>query len=203
MGNIRISFEPDVYYHIYNHGNSSDNIFANNGNYHYFLSKYSEYLGGISDTFAYCLMPNHFHFLVRIKQENGLLEFFREKYPKKEAAYFQNLSGLLSRQYGNFLNAYARAYNIQQGRRGSLFLDNLQRKEITSEEYLRKLLIYIHQNPVLHGFVSRIEDWQFSSYSAFFSIASTSLKRNEVIAWFEDLKNFKYCHLWQLGEEFD
>lgn len=62
--------QPGFYYHIYNHANGSENLFLNDENYNFFLKRYTSYIMPVDDTFAYCLMPNHIHFLVRIKEIN-------------------------------------------------------------------------------------------------------------------------------------
>ena len=63
---------PENYYHIYNHAVGKENLFENEGNHLFFLSKYAQHLATIVDTFAYCLMPNHFHFAIRIKTEEEI-----------------------------------------------------------------------------------------------------------------------------------
>ena len=57
------------YYHIYNRGIDSCNLFTEPDNYEYFLSLYDKYISPVADTFAWVLMPNHFHFLIRVKEE--------------------------------------------------------------------------------------------------------------------------------------
>ena len=69
-------------YHVYNHANGNEKLFLSDENYHYFLKKYYEYVHPIADIFCYCLMPNHFHFLIRIKEERVLKDFFKEKIKK-------------------------------------------------------------------------------------------------------------------------
>ena len=64
--------EPSKYYHIYNHANRFENIFINDENFRFFLEKYQLYLLSVADTLAYCLMPNHFHLLIKIKIEEEL-----------------------------------------------------------------------------------------------------------------------------------
>ena len=64
---------PDYFYHIYNHANGDDNLFREQENYRFFLQQYAKYINPIADTYAYCLMPNHFHLLVKIKEEQDLL----------------------------------------------------------------------------------------------------------------------------------
>ena len=72
MKNYEIPLSSENYYHIYNHTNGSDNLFLNSENYRYFLQRYATFISPIADTFAYCLMPNHIHFLIRIKSELDL-----------------------------------------------------------------------------------------------------------------------------------
>ncbi|WP_423130327.1 transposase [Gaoshiqia sp. Z1-71] len=60
------------YYHIYNRGNNSCNIFREADNYEHFLELYDKYISPVADTFAWVLMPNHFHLLVRIKEEKDI-----------------------------------------------------------------------------------------------------------------------------------
>ena len=72
---------PETVYHIYNHANGEENIFRSNENYYYFLKKYTEYIHPIAETHAYCLMPNHFHLMVRIRSEKEILEYLQVKKP--------------------------------------------------------------------------------------------------------------------------
>lgn len=64
----------DTYYHIYNRGNNRENIFIQERNYDYFMKLYEKHISPIADTFAYCLLRNHFHVSVRTKSEEEILE---------------------------------------------------------------------------------------------------------------------------------
>ena len=204
-----IPLEPDHFYHIYNHSNGKDNIFISEDNYKYFLEKFKEYISPFSETYAYCLMPNHFHFLIKLNSEAEI--FFWLKKNEKIAddsldlTDFKNLSGLsiadfnpfsahISKQFSNFFNSYSKSLNKQESRLGSLFVRTFKRKQISSEEQLRNTILYMHANPVHHGFVERIADWKYSSYSSLVSEKTTQLKRKEVVGLFNDIENFKYCH---------
>lgn len=182
---MSIELEPDKFYHIYNRANGNEKLFVSNENYRFFLRRYKDLISPIADTFAYCLMPNHFHFLVRIKAEKELRTF-----PK-----FMTLKNLfLSKSFSNLFSSYSQAYNKEQGRQGSLFMKNFKRKPILDEVYLRKVIHYIHFNPVHHHYREDIEVWEFCSYSAIISSKPTILRREEVIDLFDDLENFIYCH---------
>ncbi len=202
------SLKPDRFYHIYNHGIGSDAVFISDDNYNYFLKKITEYVSPIANTYAYCLMPNHFHFLIQVKSEEEVFQFLKEndKFPDENMTLtgFKTLSAAnmeidffslhISKQFSNFFNGYSQAVNKQQRRRGNLFIRSFRRKEISSSEYLKSLILYIHSNPVHHQFVSSISSWKHSSYHSLISDKPTQLKRKEVIELFNDIENFKCSH---------
>ena len=199
MASYRIPLEADSYYHIYNHANGSDDLFKSPRNCSFFLSKFIKYISPIADTFAYCLMYNHFHVMIRIKPERDLVAFFRLGHPSglkdaKGLASGKNINILLSRQFNNLFNSYAKAFNLQQNRMGSLFNHPFKRKQITTEEHIINMILYIHCNPVHHRFVKNINNWKYSSYPAIVSGQTTFVSVNEVIALFGDLENFKFVH---------
>ena len=70
--------EPCKIYHIYNHAVGEANLFRSDKNYDYFLKKYAQYISPICNTYAYCLMPNHFHFMMRVKEEQELEKYHEE-----------------------------------------------------------------------------------------------------------------------------
>ena len=75
--------EAGKQYHIYTHANGFENLFRSDENYRYFLERYEHFAPSVADTYAYCLMPNHIHFLVCIKTEKELLDFYSVKHPGK------------------------------------------------------------------------------------------------------------------------
>jgi hypothetical protein len=102
---------------------------------------------------------------------------------------------LIIRRWSNFLNGYSQAFNKQQDRKGSLFRANTKRKLITDDYYFSQLVCYIHQNPVKHGFVKNLDEWEHSSYNSFLSKHNTSLEREAVLDWFGGIEGFKSFHL--------
>jgi putative transposase len=192
MGNNRPPFEPDTVFHIYNHGNAEDNIFREKENYYYFLKRYAHYINPVARTYAFCLLPNHFHLMVMIRTVGELFKYFREQ--GKDLAGFENLPGLVSKQFSNLLNGYLKAFNKKYDRRGKLFLNNLERKPINNSTYFTRLIYYIHHNPVHHGFVDDLADWPFSSYQIILSRKQTQLDRVKVLEWFRDKEEFQKYH---------
>ena len=162
---------PGRYYHIYNHANGDDNLFREERNYSYFLEKYHLHIDPVADTIAWCLMPNHFHLLVRIKDAEDLIQTFPkfrtlEKWKEAPAA----LPHLLSKKFANIFSSYTQSFNKVYERRGSLFLKNFKRKLVESEGYLFQLILYIHLNPVKHGFTHNVEDWKWHSRNEFWEM---------------------------------
>src|SRR5690554_5809319 len=128
MGSKREPFEENTFYHVYNHANGIENIFKEEKNYYYFLLKYKQHIGPVADTYAYCLLPNHFHILLKTRPLNRI---FLEKTKGKEKVF----QDLLSQRMSNFFNAYTKAFNKMYDRKGSLFLDNVKREKIGEENY--------------------------------------------------------------------
>lgn len=166
MGNkkrkIADHLRANTYYHIFNHANSDEDLFREPENYRYFLQQYYKHLNPVADTYSYCLMPNHFHLLVRIKSAVAITTHLPG---------FENLEGvaasnLLSRQFSNFFNGYTKAFNKKYERRGSLFLKNFKKKAILHKNYLSSVILYIHANPVVHQFTKHPAHWKWSSYHA-------------------------------------
>jgi len=196
MGNKRSPFEPDAVYHVYNHGNAEDNIFREAENYYYFLKRYAHYIYPVARTYAFCLMPNHFHLMVRIRGEEALRVFYRSKDPQSLQDFADlDFADLVSNQFKNFLISYSKSFNKRYNRRGSLFLDNINRKPVKDDTYYTHLICYIHQNPVKHGFADHPSQWPFSSYQIMLSRKATHLERNEVLDWFGGEKAYLEFHL--------
>ena len=180
-----IPLEPGKYYHIYNRGNNRENIFNERRNYAHFLKLYAFHIGPIADTYAYCLLRNHFHLFVRVKDLTGFPTSGEVSEGKRSSATNENLSGLLpSQAFSNFFNAYAKAFNKAYHRTGALFQRPFGRIEVTSEGYLFRLVTYIHQNPQRHGLVADFREWPYSSYHTLLSEKATHLKREDVLEWF-------------------
>ena len=191
-----ISLEHGKYYHIYNRGNNRESIFVEERNYPYFLKLYAHHIEPIADTFAYFLMRNHFHLLVRIKTEEEIQETLRVS----EQTLRVSKTLRVYQVFSNFFNAYTKAINKAYGRTGSLFEHPFGRIEVTSEAYYSRLIIYIHRNPQKHGFVGDFRDWPYSSYHALLSTQPTHLNREDVLNWFGDLDNLVATHQQEITE---
>lgn len=187
-------------YHIYSHANGFESLYTCDENFQYFLKRYIEFVPSIANTLAYCLMPNHFHFLIRIKTDAELLEVYKSMYPQKPIIELQTIHGiealewLVIHQVSKLLNAYTQAFNKMHKRRGSLFIPSFKRKNITSDSYLTSVIHYLHANPVHHGFAKAIEDWPWSSYRAILDGDNSVVKSTEIWEWFGSREEFISFH---------
>ena len=185
----QIPIEEGNFYHIYNRGNNSIDLFFDTENYLHFLRLYEKYINPIAETYAWCLMKNHFHILVYIKEFSEIdpskLEYSSTDKPKAISA---------SKQFSNLFNAYTLAINKRYKRTGSLFEKNFKRKIVTNENYFKKLIFYIHNNPVHHHFTDSIIEYPWTSYGTILSEKPSKLKRERVLEMFGDIENFRYYH---------
>ncbi|WP_160139173.1 transposase [Chryseobacterium sp. c4a] len=175
------SFEFEGIYHIFSHVNGTEIIFREASNYQFFLEKVEKYIHPIADIYAYCLLPNHFHLLLRFKSFENVNN--------------ENEHQFLMKPFSDLLNAYAKAYNKVYNRKGALFLNTIKRKKVNDEKYLLKVVHYIHNNPVHHGIVNNIENWKHSSYKSFFNLEKESkLDRKTILDYFETIEDFMVYH---------
>ena len=137
-----IQFVQGGIYHIYNRGAGRQSIFFEERNYHYLLRIIKELLPELQVTMlAYCLQPNHYHWMVR---QDG-------DFPAGELAQ-------------RTFNRYVKGFNKSYQRSGTLFEDRFEAKLVDSDEYVRQLCLYIHANPVLHGLSMSPDLWPYSNY---------------------------------------
>ncbi len=138
----RDPFLEGHYYHVYNRGAGRSPIFFTPANYEHCLrlvKSYHQRYGAA--VIAYCLMPNHYHFLLRQETQRPLSDFLRVVF-----------------------NSYVQAVNVQEARSGTLFEGRFRHVWVDREGYLVHLCRYIHLNPVRAAIVARPEDWPYSNY---------------------------------------
>ena len=136
-------------------------------------------------------MLNHFHLLIRIKSEKEILK------PDRLAIHDASKPVRLKaphQYFSNLFNAYSKYINKKYQRTGSLLERPFKRKLVEDEAYLRRLVLYIHNNPIHHGFTDIHVDYPWSSYLTCVSMKPTKLLKKEVIGWFDDEANFKFMH---------
>lgn len=172
-------FEPGFVYHIFNRGNNLENIFIEEKNYIFFLSLMKKHISPAAEIYAYCLLKNHFHLALRIKD----IELLPDKLKQKPYLAFSNM-----------FNSYSKAINKAYNRQGSLFQEHLHRIRVQDEKYLMQLIAYIHLNSIKHKFADDFKSYRYSSYQAYTSIKTTSVEKSYILSLFGDIANFEYWH---------
>ena len=163
-------FAPGRYYHIFNRGAGRGRLFFNPGNYEYLLRLVKRYIARYDVTvIAYCLMPNHYHFLLRQDGETPLSKFINVLF-----------------------NAYVQAVNRQQEHSGTLFEGRFRHVCVDQEGYLIHLCRYIHLNPVKAGLVSLPEEWPYSNYLEWIGQRAGTLRDAAFIReWFSSPQEYR------------
>lgn len=139
---LKQEFKKGEIFHIYNHAVDNFLLFYVEEDYDYFLSIFKNKLEKIpAEIYAYCLMPNHYHFLIRQVSDKTIYKLFNYAYI-----------------------SYARYYNNRYNRKGHIFRTPLQHINVNSKTYMIQLCKYIHMNPVYANLVDKPEDWKYSNY---------------------------------------
>jgi putative transposase len=159
MARRNISFLPNCYYHIYNRGANKADIFLNDKDYVFLLKQIRK---GVKEydvsVIAYCLMSNHYHFLLRQNGEAKINEFMQAVF-----------------------HVYSLAFNTIHRHSGTLFEGPFQAIFVDKSEYLLHLCRYIHRNPIEAGIVATPEQWHYSNYAEFIGKRKGILADHEFI----------------------
>ena len=193
----RDPFEPEQHYHIYHRVVSGERLFHNGSDYLDFLERYKKYLQPFFNTWAYCLIPNHYHFLVKVKSMEELL--LKSKVEKTNASKQfiegkKSFSFFIENQLSRMLSGIALRYNKKHKRNGPLFEQGIKRVCITSEQRIAYQIAYIHHNPIHHGISNSFDEWVYSSYNTFVNSGKTNVSVKEVLAFLGGMDTFHWIH---------
>jgi REP element-mobilizing transposase RayT len=195
MKRARATLQPENIYHVYNRAHGKEQLFIEEMNYHFFLKKFKEYIYPIAEVYSYCLMPNHFHVLIKVKSEEELNIFFQEAWKEKSiTSQAFPIDKKVTQQFSNFFNAYTKAFNKTYCRLGGLFISNYRRIKIENDKQFLNTVKYIHFNPVNARLTERPEDWKYSSYEAYITNKRSLVSKEYVIGKYGDFNNFLAMH---------
>lgn len=193
MPDFKALLVADGYYHIFNRAVGSERLFVIADNYRYFFQLFANYISPVADLLCFSLLPNHFHFFLRMKDAAAISNQM-ELLNYRHGSRFDLIPDFLLQQFSNCFNAYTKAFNKQQKRKGKLFMESFSRKSITTPECYSQLTHYIHASPVHHGYCKQIKEWPFSSYHELVTRQTDWIQSQEVIGWFGSLAEFIELH---------
>ncbi len=179
-----MTFQAGHTYHTYNQGNNREKIFFEEENYIYFIQRMRKQLLTHCDILAWCLMPNHFRWLVRVKDD----------YKFDHTTDNPKSVGLINKRIANILSSYTQAINKKYNRSGSLFRPRTKSKSIGHyysglNDYGLNCMLYIHQNPLRGKIVDHLHRWEYSSYRDYAGLRKGTLCNIELAKELFNLPN--------------
>ena len=142
MARRKITFAQGEYYHVYNRGVNRQPIFRCDDNYEFLLHRVKRYVAQWQIVvIAYCLMPNHYHFVLLQAGEHSISRFVQ-----------------------SLFNSYTKAFNKMYARSGTLFEGPFRATHVTDDAYLLHLCRYVHLNPLEAELVADLREWPYSNY---------------------------------------
>jgi putative transposase len=179
-----MKFEPGNLYHIYNQGNNRQVIFTTPDDYFTFLKEVRKLVLPHCEIIAWCLMPNHFHFLI-----------YADERVLKDIKQGGLIIDPLTNGFRKLLSGYARIFNSRYNKTGSLFRQKTKSKclsqsevvfssLITPQDYYFNCFHYIHQNPLKARLVNKLEDWEFSSFKDYAALRNGNLCNKQLAVKF-------------------
>jgi REP element-mobilizing transposase RayT len=172
--------EPGKYYHVYNRARNGEPLFGDEESFRFFMKLYQAHIVPVAETYAWCLMQDHLHLLVRMRDD---------------------AEGSLYRPFALLFNSYASGYNRHYHRQGRVFRFKLKRIEIRSERCFREMIRYVNQNPWRHGAIEHPAQYRFSSFRSTLTQGPSLVAREKLIGWFGSREELTEQLLTQVDEK--
>ena len=192
------NFAEDSYYHVYNRGVEKRDIFLDEKDYRFFetylfiylnplkkvlekhpdlpLRLHSKNLSEEVKLMAYCLMPNHFHLLLKQKTKNGISKLLKQ-----------------------ITNAYTLYFNQKNTRVGGLMQGRFKAVPITNDDLHIHITRYIHLNPIASNLTQDLTTYKWSSYPDYLGKeVDLPCSKDEILAYFKSVEDFEKFHTDQI-----
>ena len=193
MTNYFIPLRPDHIYHLQSWVNGNEKLFREEENYRFFLERFIKYVYPVAELYSYSLLPDHFNFLVEIRNIDVLEKHFN--FLKPELQFDKtNTSEFIMKCFSNMLNSYAKSFNKVYQRKGSVFIDYIKRQEIVLEEDLCNSIVQIHKSPLYCGHCRKMEQWKWSSFRNYHFGCPYIVSTKKVFELFGGKRNFLARH---------
>jgi hypothetical protein len=188
----RAPFESDEMYHVYNRCVQGQKLFYSNENYEFFMELFEVYLADLMKIYAWSLIPNHFHWLLSVK------EFETCKFSIKDEELLFNkgksLDDLIRRRCKNLFLCYSMNLKKTEGIKTNVFSQKFRSKKVTDSKQLTQLYYYIHQNPLHYGITNDWANYEWSSFKEIVQQPYSLLERQFAFDWFGSKAAFINMH---------
>ena len=193
------NLEPGKTYHIYNRSNDRENLFRDYQDHLVFLEKFDFYLSNFLDIYCHNLLPNHFHFLIKLRSEEAITAYlqtqqFKKPFERKYLDQTIKFDELLEREFTRLFISYSMYYNKKYNRKGNLFYRPFKRLEIEKDSQFTGTVVYIHVNALKHKLVKDFTEYPWSSWAELIGDKATKLARDYLYDWFGSRENMINAH---------
>jgi putative transposase len=178
------------YYHIYNRSNGKEFIFNRSEDKNEFLKRFTDLVVPYCDVLAYCLMGNHFHFVLYCKPLNDDL---KQGISKENTAIARNFleeevdyNDFLVSQFARLFLGFSKYYNNKYERNGNLFQKKFKRIAQETVEKVASRICYVHHNPIHHDAASFYDGYEYSSFNAYLNKKTTKLAKQQRLSFFDN-----------------
>lgn len=194
-------FEEDAFYHVLCKSIGGQLLFLHNEDRAFFQFRYNELLNTFVDVYAYNLLNNHVHLLIKTRSAasvalflNGIPQIRQTLTQRRFISGECTFHELIEQQFSRLFISYTLMFNKAYNRKGHLFNRPFRRIAINDDAHLTQLFVYIHANSMHHGFMQDFEKYEWSSFKDIISLSPTMLRRALVLEWFGGTENFKRIH---------
>ncbi len=198
---LKAPFSSNCFYHIVCKSIDGLPLFHDIKDYSIFLERFKKFNHGFLDIWAYCLLLNHAHFIIKVKSAASIESYISELLPEQRTktmisflADTNNESltdAVIERQMNSFLVSYANYINNKYNRKGGIFQKPFKRIQISSDGHLQQAIVYVHANAQKHGIVNDFKTYGYSSYNEAINNYTDS---KSVIDFFGGVEKYMQVH---------
>lgn len=205
---FKAPFHFNQFYHLLFRSIDGILLFNNEKHRGFFLEKFHRFTTNIFDLWAYSLLNNHVHFIIKVKLEEviklNLLKLSVEERTKPMIRFLEkpdetSFDEVAERHINSFMVSYANTYNNLIERKGGVFQQPFRRSLIAEEAHLQQAVIYVHANAQKHQLVSDFKEHPYNSYREILSGESFCIDCKAVIDFFGGQEKFINLHKEQVA----
>jgi putative transposase len=205
---FKAHFEFQKHYHILFRSIDGVPLFKREKEHFFFLEKWKRFTDPVFETWAYSLLNNHTHFIIKVRQQEEVIQTLRtltedaktkairEFLAKKEDSL---IGPIIERQINSFMVSFANTYNNIIERKGGLFQQPFRRSLIASDTHIQQAIVYVHANGQKHGIVKDFKEHHYNSYHAILSREEILVNAKAVLDFFEGTEKFISIHAEQVA----
>jgi putative transposase len=198
---LKAPFAANCFYHIVCKSIDGLPLFDEPKDYWIFLERFKKFNDGFLDVWAYCLLFNHAHFIVKVKHTDAIRSYILQLLPENKTKSMNSfladitnellIDALIERQMNSFLVSYANYINNKHNRKGGIFQKPFKRIQIKGDGHLQQAIVYVHANAQKHGIVNDFKQYEYTSYH---ESANNYIDSESMIDFFGGMEKYIQVH---------